>query len=259
MSSQPKRDDRLTVAAIAIVAFVIADVAHEVLGHGVGFFLAGGRSGIFTTTRLIETQRLGERGGAIFDLGGPFGNLLFAALPWLAQRLLRRPAPRLRLLLWLVMTFSLYWAFGYLAFCGVVARADWFALIKGLPHLWLWRVLFIAAGLALYRASMQLAASELRWLGHPRSGLGRLVFTSYLAAGCIGCAGCILDPRGAWEILNSGALTTFAAMIGLLQVPRLSTAFGDTDIDRSDAWIVSATVIAAFYIGMLGPGIRFAL
>jgi hypothetical protein len=217
-----------------------------------GFVLAGGRSGIFTTTRLIGDEP------SIFDLSGPFGNLLFAALPWLLQRLLHRPAIHLRLLLWLVMAFSLFWAFGYLAFSGVAARGDWFVLIDKLPYLWVWRILFVAAGLALYRASIQLAASELRWTGHPRSGVGRLVLTSYLAAGGIACAGCVFDPRGAWEILNSGVLSSFAAMVGLLQVPRRFTAFGETVVNRSVGWMVSAAVVAVFYVALLGPGIRFS-
>ncbi len=38
----PEQDDLLTVAAIAIIAFMVADVAHEVIGHGIGFLLAGG-------------------------------------------------------------------------------------------------------------------------------------------------------------------------------------------------------------------------
>jgi len=55
------------------------------------------------------------------------------------------------------------WGFGYLIFCGVLARGDWFVLIEGLPHLWLWRILFVVTGLTLYRASARLTATKLRW------------------------------------------------------------------------------------------------
>lgn len=34
------RTDRLTVIAIAAVAFILADIAHETIGHGLGFLLA---------------------------------------------------------------------------------------------------------------------------------------------------------------------------------------------------------------------------
>jgi hypothetical protein len=265
----PPTDDRTTIVAIAVLAFIFADVAHEVLGHGVGFLVAGGRSGIFTTTRLIETQHLSALGGKIFDLGGPFGNLLFAALPWLAQRLLRRPALRLRLCLWLLMAFSLFWGFGYLIFCGVVARGDWFALIRGLSYLWLWQVLFVVIGIALYRGSMRLVASDLHWIISKsdvnwRFRVRRLILLSYVAGGLIACAGAALDPRGAMEILNSGALSGFAAAVGLLWVPAFFPIFGkerDTargPISRSFVWILAALAVSIFFIAVLGPGIKFA-
>jgi hypothetical protein len=257
MSARSDSDDRLTIAAIAVLAFVVADVAHEVIGHGLGFFIAGGRSGVFTTTQLMETQRLGGRGADIFDLGGPFGNLVFAAVPWLALRLLRPRAPRFRLLLWLVMAFSLFWAFGYLILCGVVDRGDWFALIRGAKYLWLWRVVFVAAGIVLYRASEKLLATELRW-SRPR--VPRMAFTAYVAGGLIACAGAALDPRGSIQMLASGALTSFAGAIGLLRVPRLVLASGETQavaIRRSFGWVLCAAAVSIFYIGVLGPGIGF--
>ncbi len=100
-------DDPWTVGAIIVLAFVLADVAHEVIGHGIGFLVAGGKSCILTTTRLIaDHQLLGDFRSRIFDLGGPLGNLAFAGLAWLAQRLLKRPAPGLRLLLWLLMALA---------------------------------------------------------------------------------------------------------------------------------------------------------
>ena len=137
---------------------------HEVIGHGIGFLLAGGKSCILTTTRLIEEQRLGDLDRRIFDLGGALGNLAFAGIPWLAQRLLRRLAQHLRVLLWLLIAFSLFWGFGYLISCGVLARGDWFALVRGAKPAWLWRIVSVAIGIALYRRSMILVASELHWI-----------------------------------------------------------------------------------------------
>jgi len=262
-------DDRTTIVAIAVLAFVLANVAHEVLGHGLGYLIAGGRSGIFTTTRLIGAQRLSHTGDNLLDLGGPFGNLLFAALPWMAQRLFARPAPRFRLFLWLLMAFSLFWGVGYIIFCGVVARGDWFALIHGLPYLWLWRVVLMVIGITLYRASMRLVAAELRWIVSRNEGswplrVRRVVFLSYVAGGLISCAGAALDPRGAMEVLNSGALSGFVAAVGLLWVPVLFPLVGverDTapaPISRSYVWILAGLAVSVIFISVLGPGIKFS-
>src|SRR5450432_2434844 len=129
-------DDAITVVSIAVIAFIVADIAHEGIGHGSGFFLAGGLSSMLTTTRLIEWVKLGDPQWRIFGLGGPAGNLLFAALGWLGQRLVRGPAVRLRLFFWLVMAFNLFWAFGYLIFSGVTGRGDYMALVEGTKYVW---------------------------------------------------------------------------------------------------------------------------
>ncbi len=265
----PDSDDRTTIVAISVIAFVLADIAHEVLGHGLGFLIAGGRSGIFTTTRLMATQNLGDSGSKLFDLGGPAGNLLFAALPWLAQRGLRQPAPHLRLFLWLLMASSLFWGIGYVIFSGALARGDWFALIRDSSNLWIWRVLFVIVGIALYRASTRLVAAELHWIipkSDPASRfrVRRLAWLSYIAGGLISCAGAALDPRGAMEILNSGALSGFASAVGLLWVPGLFPLYGqehDTAghaVSRGFAWIAAGLAVSVFYIAVLGPGIKFA-
>jgi hypothetical protein len=262
-------DDRTTIVAIAVLAFVSADVAHEVLGHGLGYLIAGGRSGIFTTTRLIPAQRLNHTGAKLFDIGGPFGNLLFAALPWMAQRLFAPPAPRLRLFLWLFMALNLFWGVGYIIFSGVVARGDWFALIQDLSYLWLWCLSFVVVGIGLYRASIRLVSAELRWIVSRNEGswqlrVRRVVLLSYIAGGLISCVGAALDPRGTMEVLNSGALSGFAAAVGLLWVPVLFPLVGierDTALvpmSRSYVWILAGLAVSVFFIAVLGPGIKFA-
>jgi hypothetical protein len=107
--SATEGDDLITVAAIGVLAFISTDIAHEVVGHGIGLLIAGGRSGILTTTRLIYESHLPNPNWRIFDIGGPAGNLIWAGVCFLAQRLIRRAAPRLRLFLWTSMSFSLFW------------------------------------------------------------------------------------------------------------------------------------------------------
>jgi hypothetical protein len=260
------KDDILTVASIAVLAFIVADMAHEGIGHGFAFYFVGGQSSMLTTTRLIEWVKLPDPQWRIFDLGGPAGNLLFALLAWSGQRLVRGRAERLRLFLWLVLAFSLFWAVGYLFFCGVVAQGDWMALIPGTRHEVPARVILALAGLALYRASIQLVASELRWIvplqrisTKPR--LRRLIWTSYIAGGLIACAGPILDPRGPMEILNSGVWSGFGAAVGILfavnvflRLPEKHNPV-DAPILPGLPWILAAAAGAIYYVGILGPGI----
>jgi hypothetical protein len=240
------KQNRLTVASIAALAFILADIAHETIGHGIGFFLAGGHHGIFTTTRLLETQRLGDRGGDIFDMGGPFGNLLCAAIAWLALRFVSQMDFSLRLFFSLTLAFSLFWALGYLAFCGITAKGDWYALIRAVPSQAIWRIIFVLVGTSLYLASMRLASTQFPWTS-------QTLIVCYLSGGAMGILGALLDPRGWPAIRHDGLLSGFASAIGLLALRTQKPA----NLPRSPVWIITAVAVCLFYIFILGPGIKF--
>jgi len=274
------QDDLWTVAAIAVLASIVANVAHENIGHGVGLLLAGGRSGIFTTTRLIVPMPVPDPAWRIFDLGGPAGNLGCAALAWIALRLLPPARIRARLFCWLTMAFSLFWAFGYMLFSAVAGRGDWLAL---LPAHWpAGRILLGLAGFLLYEASIRLGARELgRTLAGSRVEMQarakKLVAIAGWAGGLIAVAGAALDPRGSMEMIDSGALCALAFAIGLLRIPRrfrrnrdgnlglplqagaTAAAVQETVIARSRGWLLAALAAALFFVAVLGPGIPWRL
>jgi hypothetical protein len=263
-------DDLISVAAIGILAFICTDIAHEVVGHGIGLLLVGGRSGILTTTRLIHEPQLPNPGWRIFDIGGPAGNLIWAGVCYLAQRLIRRTAPTLRLFLWTSMSFSLFWEFGYLMKCGVTGQGDAMALARGLPSGWFWRVLMLVIGLFLYRWALSLTSSELHFVLSTkvpqwRSRLVRLLLTLCCAGGLIACAGPIFDPRGRLEMLNSGALSSFASWVGFYAVPSLFPSHADKNLmavsplGRSIPVILLSAAASVLFVAILGPGIPFSL
>jgi hypothetical protein len=263
-------DDLISVAAIGILAFISTDIAHEVVGHGIGFLVAGGRSGILTTTRLIHESQLPNSGWRILDIGGPVGNLIWAGVCFLAQRLIRRAAPALRLFLWTSMSFSLFWEFGYLMKCGVTGQGDAMALTGGLATGWFWQVLMFVIGLFLYRGAVSLTSSELHFvlsakIPQWRSRLVRLLLALCSAGGLIACAGPFFDPRGRLEMLNSGVLTSFASWVGLSAVPFLFPKYADKDViavsplRRSVPVILLAAAASVVFVGVLGPGIPFSL
>jgi hypothetical protein len=267
--SSPLEDDVPTVAAIAILAFVFADIGHEVIGHGIGLLLTGHRSGMLTTTRLIEWSSLTQAQWRVFDLGGPVGNLVFAAAAIWSLRFIRSARVHLRSFLWLMAAFSLFWAFGYLIFCGATGNGDWTALVRGFMPAAIWRPALVLLGLIFYRTSMRFVADELyRIVGggpqHWRTRAWRLVRSAYLFGGFIACSGAILDPRGRIEIINSAALTSFGGSLGLLLAPRVAANSGPRSsvapavLVRQPAWIVGALGASVLYVLVLGPGLRFS-
>jgi hypothetical protein len=260
----------VTVAAIAALAFVLADVAHEVIGHGAAWAALGGRSGVMTTTRLIvDTHRLTEAGGRWFSVGGPLGNLVFAGLAWLAQRRAQGLGARARTFLWLSLAFNLLWAVGYLIYSGVLGIGDWAELVRGAAPDWLWRTLLTVLGGMLFLGSERVLAREMHWFaaaGDRDEGrrARRLVLISYFASAAVACAGALPDPRGASQVLLSAAPVTFLGGLGLLRTPRFLArlpprpAAAPGLIARSFAWIAAAVLAAAIFVAGLGPGLPVA-
>jgi hypothetical protein len=269
-ASKAGADDLMTVAAVGMLAFIATDIAHEVIGHGIGFLIAGGRAGILTTTRLIHEPRLPDPGWRVFDIGGPVGNLIWAGVCFLAQHQISRAAVALRLFLWATMSFSLLWEFGYLMKCGLTGQGDAMALTTGFTPGWLWRALMFLAGLVLYRWALSFISAELHFVlsakAAPwRSRLVRLLMILCGAGGLIACAGPIFDPRGRLEMLNSGALTSFASWVGLFAVPSLFSVHADKDliaagpVGRSGTLILFAAIASVLFVAILGPGVHFSL
>jgi hypothetical protein len=264
------KDDVISVASIGILAFISTDLAHEVFGHLIGLLIAGGRSGVFTTTRLIYQTQLPDPNWRIFDIGGPAGNLIWASVCYFTQRLIRQTVPTLRLFLWTTMSFSLFWEFGYLIKCGATGHGDYMAFIEGLTPVWLWRTLILALGLMLYRAAISATSSELHFVlsAKARQWRSRIVFllvTLCSAGGLTACAGAIFDPRGWMEMLYSGATSSFAAWVGLLALPALFPRYPDKDtvvfgpVRRSLPLILLAVVSFVWFVAVLGAGIPFSL
>ncbi|MGH8091946.1 MAG: hypothetical protein ACREIF_00530 [Chthoniobacterales bacterium] len=250
------KDDLVTVIAVGVLAFIAVDIAHEVVGHGIGLLLSGGRAGILTTTRLISDVPRPGQSWRIFDLGGPAGNLSWAALCLVLQRFQRGAAPRWRLFLWASAMFSLFWEFGYLMKCGLTGSGDYMALILGLKPAAVWRALLFLAGLMLYRAAIRLLTSDLHFVVRSadsgcRTRVTRLLWALYLAGGLAACAGAILDPRGPGEIFNSGALSSFVACLGLAFVPGLFGSYPDKSLAVGESVSRSAPITALAVLALL--------
>lgn len=277
-AARAQQDDWITVAAIAICAFILADVAHEGFGHGLAYIMLGGRSLILTTTQLIanvpsvDAHRIfagnprGDLYGRIFSIAGPLGNFVLAGI---ALTLLKTRAfsLRLRLLFWLSATFSLFWAVGYMFYSGVTGVGDWAEVVSGLGIQREWRVALVALGVLSYWATarglktwLRAAAKGISEHWYPR--LRKILWVSYLTAACIASLGALLDPRGSVRILHDALPETLIANLGMLLMPaRLrkegyEPAQSNTGVERSIAWIAAAICVSAFYVLILGPGLR---
>ncbi len=263
-------DDRPTLVALGVLAFALTNVSHEALGHGLATLAVGGKAVLLTTCYFSSSgtySRWIPAAGGLMNLAVGLGSLS-------ASRFISRSNPLFRYFLVLVAAFNLFFAFGYPAYSGIARFGDWAAVISGYQPQWLWRVLLVVVAVAGYYGSMKLLARALapfaetagvRTGGLPdKTRLGRITRIPYIAAMILACLAGALNPNG-WRTMLTAGLPAAAAAFGLTQMDHfISSVWNKTSqevtepMQRSSLWILAAVVVLIFFVGVLGPGIRFS-
>jgi len=258
-ATSPMRDDAVTICAISIVAFVVADMLHEAVGHGFIALLTGAQSGVVSSVAWSSTFD-----SRLVSAGGTLVNLAAGVIFWFAMRAARNANMPTRVFLLLSCAFNLFDGTGYFFFSGVTDFGDWAAVIAGIHPHWLWRTLIAVSGLAAYFAvALGIGRAVVRYLDIPASDQKRmrqLMFVSYFSAIAISVAAGLRNPIGMQLLWQSALPATAGANSGLLwlqyYIPRrLTPERPPQPLNRSYAWISVAAACAAVFIFVVGPGI----
>jgi hypothetical protein len=266
IQTEPASGDALTIAGIAVVAYILASVLHEGVGHGGACLLTGGKPIMVSTVSMdcSADNRLVIAGGTIV-------NVLFGAVCFVLGRMTGRTSPRLKYFLWLSMTVNLFTAAGYFAFSGIGGFGDWAQFIRGLGPQWAWRVGLTIFGAVTYMLAVWLSLLELRpSIGSNKEQrivrAARLSKISYFTGGILACVAGSLNPDGFILVALSAAASTFGGTSGLLwmidwlkgdRIP-LGSEAEPLPIPRNWPWVATAFILALIFIVVIGPGVRFA-
>ena len=263
-------DDWLMLAALGVLAFALADVSHEALGHGLATLAVGGRPVLLTSCNFQATGHYSlwiPASGGLMNLAVGLGSLG-------TLHRVSRPDPRFRYFLVLVAAFNLFFAFGYPAYSGIAGFGDWAAVTSGLRPQWLWRVLLVLISITGYYASMRLLVRPLApFAGRAgaapsalpdKARLGRITRIPYFAAIVLACLAGALNPNG-WRTMLTSGLPAAAAAFGLTQLDHFIESLWKSEVQeigvgplqRSRVWIVAAGLVLTLFVGVLGPGIPF--
>lgn len=262
-----QKTDLLTVAAISVVAYIVANVVHEGMGHGGACLLISGCDPQTLTTAFFEsdTSRVSVAGLRWLAAGGTLANAAVGLLfLWLYRHSARR-SEAIRFFLWCAMSVNLLVAAGYPLFSGVLGVGDWVEVADGWP---MGRPLLAVSGVVLYLVAVWIALVELTMLvgtGRPdavRRGV-RLTLVPYVAGSLASTCGALLNPGGAAFIAMSAA-AHFGGTSGLAWMAQLlgsswlrPVRVDPVPIPRSWAWIGAAAVALFAHIAILGPGLTF--
>jgi hypothetical protein len=255
--------DLWTLAGITVVAFVVANVVHEGIGHGGACVLNGGQPLVLSSVHFecsFDNRWIAA--------GGTIANFIMAAICWIGLRLVKH-APRLRYWLWLSMTINLLQGGGYFLFSGIGNIGDWADVIKGFSPVAVYRAGLTVLGMSTYLLFVWIALIEIR----PFTGLAqperwqrarKLTLIPYLLGGTLHTISGLFNPVGMILVLISAAAASFggtSALAWMWQIPRGKPSNDNVlpePIERSRAWITAGAVAAVIYIAVLGPGIRFS-
>ncbi|HEY5060256.1 MAG TPA: hypothetical protein VII52_01920, partial [Gemmatimonadaceae bacterium] len=177
------------------MAFAIANVLHEAVGHGGACVLTGGHARVLSTVHF-ECDHVGR----VIAAGGTLANFSAGFLCWIAVRRVHPAAAHARYFVWLLMTINLLQGAGYFLFSGAADFGDWADVINGLEPRWLWRTALTVGGAVSYVLLVWLALLELRrFLGpheYRRGAAGDLTIIPYLSGGLLYTVAGLFNPVG---------------------------------------------------------------
>lgn len=260
--------DNLTLVAITIIVYIIQNILHEFVGHGIATILVGGEIISWSTAYLEnDLDAVSNIGKQIVSASGPVINILFGLLFWAILHFKKRTASSIDYFIWLSMTVNLLTGTGYFLFSGVIGIGDWNNVISYFNHYWLWRSILIILGIISYLGVIWVSLNTLNlYIGTSgiRNKLAlRLTLIPYLFGSAASTIGAIFNPISMVFVFTSAA-STFGGTSGLAWMAQLYSTklFSKKDceaiiIKRNYIWIMLAFILLIIHVIIIGQSIKF--
>ena len=253
-------DDKLSLAALGGLAYLLTMLLHEGIGHSVMCAVFGGHPILTPCATQCEVQP------HAMVLAGPLLNLVSGAVAWWFLRRTSPAKPHAFWLLWLLMAMNGFLFTGYLALGGALGFGDWAVLATGRVTPWLWRPLFLVSGLALYYGVLVVSARLLPGMGNdpsstPERRLRTLTLWPYLGAGLVACCAGLFNPLQT-PFLVLPIATSFGAFWGLLGVGGFRRGEVKEDehllspVLSKAGWLAGAVAAIVLFVAFVGPGLH---
>jgi hypothetical protein len=240
-----------------MVAYLVAKVVHEAIGHGLTCVVVGAElHGV--STSWCDCDKSGVDAGAAraVKAGGTMANV-FVGRAALALVRRRRERDATSYALWMCAAVNCFMAAGYLMVDPIFGFGDWTAFLEGVPYASAVRLALVASGLAL---AAQTIAALLPFLGSPpargRRGLRLALLPWAVVGGGVMTAVAMANVLGPKYALTS-ALATIGGTSFLAWFHQLEWLQGDDrpiEVGTSRGWIAAgATALVCAVV--LGRGI----
>ncbi|MGH8611965.1 MAG: hypothetical protein ACREYF_07955 [Gammaproteobacteria bacterium] len=263
--------DYLTVIALSLLAYTLAVLSHEHLGHSLACWTLGGHLAELGAFYVgCQSANMPDLSIRLVALAGPIVSLITGAVVLLVLGRLPKAASHLRYWAWLFGTISLMTAMGYLLFSGITGLGDLGTSRDGALYLarpdWLWRLASVGLGGAGYALVIYLSLRKMDELiggeGIQRVGQAqKLALTSYLTGSLMSVLIGLLNPHGLIIVLISAAASSLGGTSGLAWMMQLldrekSSLAAPLPLERNWSWVIAGFVVTILYALILGPTVR---
>jgi len=216
-----KNKDRLfTLAMTGILSYIIADVTHEVIGHGGACLIIGNKINLLTTAYFKSSP-----GNIVVDIGGPVANLIFGGLSFILLHKTTFP----KLLLLQITAYNLFWFSGTILHSAISKTGDWTFAIKQISSGLSAKFILIVAGVLFYALFIRVLNSYLADTSKvsPSDSLTRQdIFYSFLFASVAAfTAGLFFKPdriHSAFECLLEMAASLPILFLSFINKPNMT-------------------------------------
>ena len=258
--------DRLTVIAIAVIAYALVNVCHEIIGHCTMAVFAGTKCAIISSTNIpLATEIPSWKYKFIVLPAGCIANWTAGLVCLFILRTWQTAKPTVRYFLWLSVCVNLFLASTYVTVAPIIKFGDSYIFIQDFSNQLLWRSAVVLAGAGVWWLSFRLCRRELiRLIGfrgrEAKSLAWELVAPAYLSGGIVTVTSALFSQLD-WKVAQlQAAGGTFGLTIWLLllpfTIPETTTDLKEPFVlPRSWLWIVAGALTAAIFVGVLGHGI----
>ena len=257
-----------TLLAVALVAWPLAKIVHEGLGHGLSCVIGGGQL-IGISSSWCDCEDLPAAALRLEKAAGTLLNLAFAmgAFAWLKIRPPARPASRY--FLWLTLTVQGFMGGGYLLTDPIFGFGDWTAFLEGLPGQDFVRVLLVMAGAMISMVMLGLGLQQLRPFLPAEMAARRRLSRLFCILPWAVVGGGVMTLAAAFNhyglsFAGSSALATIGGGAFLAWLPtwvervRIPEGHAPIALVADGLWMGLGGLSLVFLFASLGPGIFFA-
>jgi hypothetical protein len=129
------------LAAIGILSYMVADIIHEVIGHGGTSLITGNKIELLTMVYFKSSP-----GNILVDIGGPIANLFFGGLSFY----MLTKSSFAQLFLFQITAYNLFWFSGTILHSAISQTGDCTFAMKELLSEPYSKILLISAGILFY-------------------------------------------------------------------------------------------------------------